>query len=40
LSPAEEINVKAQGSMLPLNPKIEPNIVKAIQSAIDQHRGR
>ena len=40
LSPAEEVNVKAQGSMLPLNPKIEPNIVKAIQSAIDQHRGR
>jgi oxaloacetate decarboxylase gamma subunit len=40
LSSADELNVKAQGSIPPLNSKVEPNIVKVIQSAIDQHRGR
>jgi len=39
-SPAEEASIKAESSLLALNSTIEPNVVKAIQSAIDQHRGR
>ena len=39
-SPATEISIAAESHSIPLNSKIEPNIVIAIQSAIDQHRGR
>ncbi|MDC0173179.1 OadG family protein [Gammaproteobacteria bacterium] len=39
-SPGTEISAVAESQSIPLNPKIEPNVVKVIQSAIDQHRGR
>ena len=39
-SPAADVSVVAESQLISLNSKIEPNVVKAIQSAIDQHRGR
>ncbi|MFB0989917.1 MAG: OadG family protein [Porticoccaceae bacterium] len=39
-SPAADVSVAAESQSISLNSKIEPNVVKAIQSAIDQHRGR
>jgi|TARA_B110000503_G_scaffold87465_1_gene132860 oxaloacetate decarboxylase gamma subunit len=39
-SPATDVSVVAESQSISLNSKIEPNVVKAIQSAIDQHRGR
>lgn len=39
-SPAADVSVVAESQSISLNSKIEPNVVNAIQSAIDQHRGR